>query len=187
MIGVVRGMNQVESKPKLTEDERILGTQIELFSLASEEDLKDALTLLKSFTELKIRADDFKKHEAEIMETIMENERKRIDDDQLYSDKTPTAVILAMEDKKAYEECNALVKLIERAVGCILDVEARDAVYYRYIKGCSYKETLLFMKRGVKSATVDRRLKTGIDSVANTLKMRNVFDTLKNEGKLRER
>lgn len=157
---------------RLTEDERIMAVQIELFSEVDQEEIMQALNMLKQYPELKIVVDDYKKHEEELRLTIYEGERaRRLEQEELYANKTQNAVLLAINQKRAAEECELLMKTIERAVGIVIDQEARDAVYYRYLKGCSYKETLMFMKRGVKSATVDRRLKTGIVSVANTLKM----------------
>lgn len=160
-----------------TEDERILDlVQIELFPLASKSDMEKTLNMLKRYPEMKIVVEDYKKYEEELRQTIFEGEvARRIEQDDLHADKTPNAVILARNQMKAAEECNMVKKTIERAVGLIRDPEAREVVYLRYLKGYSYRETLLFMKRGVKSATMDRRLSTGIASVANTLKMWNVI------------
>lgn len=166
----------VDQKQK-TEDERILDlVQIELFPLASKEDMTKALNMLKKYPEMKIVVDDYKKYEAELRQTIYEGDiARRIDQDDLHADKTPNAVILAVNQMRAAQECDMVKKTIERAVGLILDPDARQVVHLRYIKGYSYRETMLFMNRGVKSATLDRRLSTGIASVANTLKMWNVI------------
>lgn len=161
-----------KSSKKLTEDERILGIQLELFPSAGEEDIKKALHMLKQYIELRLQVEDFKKYEEEIKQTIYEGEiARRLEDDELYANKPANAVILAMNQKRAAEECEVIKKAIDRAVGLISEEEARIAVYYRYIKGFSYKETLLTMSRGVKSTTMDRKLKFGITSVANTLKL----------------
>ncbi|GIO36896.1 hypothetical protein J41TS12_17570 [Paenibacillus antibioticophila] len=160
-----------------SEDERILNlVQIELFSLANKDDLVKALQMLKQYPEMKIVVDDFKAHEEELRKTIYEGEiARRIEQDDLHADKTANAVILARNQIKAAEECDMIKKTIERAVGIIRDQESREVIYLRYLKGYSYRETMLFMKRGVKSATMDRRLSSGVASVANTLKMWNVI------------
>lgn len=164
----------VETKEKrLSEEERILEAQIELFPMVDEKGIQRTLSILKKYPELKVTVEDYKNHYDEIQQTIIEGEAARkLGPEDLHSDKTANSVILiAINQKKAAEECDLWKKSIERAMGLIIDKEARDAVYYRYIKGCSYKETLYFMHRGVKSATVDRRLKTGIISMANTFSM----------------
>lgn len=170
---------------RLTEDDRILGAQVELFSLATDEDRMHALTLLKSYPEMRRLWDEFKKREPDIIATIEEGERKKVDGDELHSDRTPTAVIMALNYRDGIKECKALIDAIEMAVSSILDEEERTAVHYRYLKGHSYKELCAHMRSKYKDATIDRRLKRGIDSVANTFLITGVLQALKSEGKLR--
>jgi hypothetical protein len=179
--GAGEGMEEAikENTPnkRPSEDERILSVQLELLPSADVDDIKKALHMLKQFPELVIVVDDYKKYEEELKAAIYEGEiARKLNDDELYSNKPANSVILAQNQKAAAEECELTMKTIERAVGLIRDQEAREAVYLRYLKGHSYKETALFMKRGFKSATLDRRLKAGIVTVANTLKMWGVLD-----------
>lgn len=154
------------------EKKRILAIQMELFPSAQPEDLEAALELLRGYQEMKIVVEDYKSFEVDIKEAIYEGEiARRIEADALYADKTANAALLAQNQKQAAEQLELIKKSIDRAVGMIRDSEARQAIIYRYIQGYSYKETLSFMHWGVKSSTLDRRLKAGIASVANTLKM----------------
>lgn len=164
----------LEDKPsrRKTEDERILGVQLELFPSATEEDLTKALRLLKQYVELKLQVDDYKAHEDEIRQTIYEGEiARKLEADELYANKPANAIILAINQKRAAEECEVIRGAIERAVSLIRDEDARKATHFRYIKGYSYSETLMFFNRGIKSTTMDRKLKLGLASVANTLKL----------------
>lgn len=167
------GYKQQPSK----EDKRIISIQMELFPSANEKDMKKGLAILKSYPELKIVVDDYNNHKEEIINTIHEGEiARRIEADELYANKTANAILLAQNQKSAAEECELLQKSIERAVNLIRNEEAKTAVTCRYIKGYTYSETLLFMHRGDKSATIDRRLGLGIASVVNTLKMWGLLD-----------
>lgn len=158
------------------EDERILNIQTELFPLADKSDLMKALKMLKRYPELKNIVDDYRAYEAEIQSVIVEGEvARRIEAEDLYSNKTANAIILAQHQKEAAAECNLLKQTIERAVNLIRDDEAKEVITLRYLKGLSYTETMLFMSWGVKNSTMDRRLKAGITSVANTLKMWGVL------------
>lgn len=170
-------ITDVKSNNKLSEDERILSVQLELFPLANEDDVKQTLHILKQYVELRMQVEDYKNHEEEIRLTIYEGEiARRIDADELYSNKTANAVIVAMNQKRAAEECEVIKKAIDRAVGLITDNEARMAVTYRYIQGLSYKETLIKMHRGEKSTTMDRKIKHGLASTANTLKLWGIIN-----------
>lgn len=163
---------------KISEDDRIIGVQTELFSIADEADIRKALQLLKRYPELKIVVDDYRKNEQELKDSIYSGLlARKLNDDELHADLPPNSIILASNQKRAAEECEILKKALERAVGLIIDEESRTAIHLRYMRGYSYKETLMFMRHGVKSTTVDRRLKNGIVSVANTLKMWGLIES----------
>lgn len=150
--------------------------QVEWLPKASVNDVKKTKKILSEYSELKIVVEDYIKYEEELKQTIIEGElARRIDQDDLYANKTANAVIIAMNQKKAAEECISLKNAIDRAVNIIRDNEAQQAITLRYLKGHSYTETLLFLKRGEKSSTLDRRLNEGLISVANTLKMWGVI------------
>jgi hypothetical protein len=168
----MNAITEVKSKQRLSEDERILSVQLELFPLANEDDVKQTLHILKQYVELRMQVEDYKNHEEEIRLTIYEGEvARRIDADELYSNKTANAVIVAINQKRAAEECDVIKKAIERAVGLITDSDARIAVSCRYLQGMTYKETLSNMHKGEKSSTMDRKIKFGLASTANTLKL----------------
>jgi membrane carboxypeptidase/penicillin-binding protein len=157
-------------RKKLPEDERILSVQLELFSKASPEEQKLALLWLKKYRDLELIVRDYEEHAAEYSQTAVDGEMaRRISSEEYYANKTANAVIIAEGQRKLYEEAHTIVTTLRRSVNLILDEEARKAVYCRYIEGFTYKETLLFLKRREKSSTLDRRLKTGIVTVANVL------------------
>jgi hypothetical protein len=163
----------------LTEDERILATeQMELFSRATPEEVARALFWLKKYRKMMLLVRDFEEHLSEFKQTAIDGEiARKIDSEEYYANKTANAAIIAEGQLALYQEAVVIVTTLRRAVGIILDDEAQKAVYCRYIEGYSYKETLLFLRRGLKSSTLDRRLKTGIVSVANTLKDWRFFET----------
>ncbi|MFX3635440.1 MAG: hypothetical protein ACE3L7_04075 [Candidatus Pristimantibacillus sp.] len=151
--------------------------QLEWLPKASQEDIKKTKKILTEYSELKIVVDDYRKHEEDLKQTIYEGEiARRLDQEDLYANKTANAAILANNQQRAAEECDVLKVAIERAVKLIRDDEAQQAITLRYIKGYSYTETLLFLKRGEKSSTLDRRLIDGMTSVANTLKMWGIIE-----------
>lgn len=141
------------------------------------EEKKKAQRMLRKYIELKLVVEDYKAHEQLLKETIFESERtRRLDGDELYANKTANAVQLAINQKRAAEECDLLRQALERAVAMIGDEEARQAVTLRYLKGHTYSETLYYMQRGDKSSTVDRRINDGLMAVAHTLKMWGMLD-----------
>ncbi|MFD0959807.1 hypothetical protein [Paenibacillus chungangensis] len=138
---------------------------------------KKAQNILKKYIELKHVVEDYRLYEEELKRTIYESETtKRLDQDELYANKTANAVQLAQNQKRAAEECGIIMKALERAVHMIPDEEARQAISLRYLKGYTYTETLLYMNRGEKSSTMDRRIKEGLLSVARTLKAWGMLD-----------
>lgn len=150
--------------------------QFEWYSKASKVDIQKSQKMLKEYCELKIVVEDFAKYELELRQTIYEGEMsRRIDQNDLYANKTANAVIIAQNQVRAALECKILKQTIERAVNLIVDSEQKKAITLRYLQGYSYSETLTFMNRGVKSSTMDRRLNDGLESVANTLKMWGVL------------
>lgn len=163
---------------KKTEDERILSLDTAVHLEASTEEEQKTLQWLKGYREMELVVRDFKKYEEDYHLTAVESDSsKRVEDDELHADKTGNASIIAQGQRELYDEAKVLTTTLQRAVGLIGDTETRDVIFLRYMQGYSYKETLSFMKRGIKSATVDRRLKAGLVSVANTLKKWNVFNS----------
>lgn len=150
--------------------------EVGLLAAVGKEDVQKAGGMLKQYCSIKATVDDFKKYEAEIKATIYEGEKaRRLSAEELYANKTANAVLLAQNQLVAAQKLELTKASIERAVDMIVDDEVKQVVTCRYIRGFSYSETMSFMGWGIKSATLDRRLKKGVSSVANTLKMWGVI------------
>jgi len=75
------------------------------------------------------------------------------------------------QQQVAYSKAKEATHNIERAVNLILDVDTRRIIEYRYLKGHSYKVTILHFNSTMADRTIDRKIIDGIESVANTLKL----------------
>ncbi|WP_218154756.1 hypothetical protein [Paenibacillus sp. UNC496MF] len=115
--------------------------QMELFPIATKEDLKAAKSLLSRYRRMKTIIDDFDRHGA----------------DQL-----------ALKQQSIYSAYRGQLDKIERAVNLIPDDEIRRMVELRYIKGQPHHVTVARFELWHPS-TVDRKIKKGIEAVANTL------------------
>ncbi|MET3831012.1 DNA-directed RNA polymerase specialized sigma subunit [Paenibacillus sp. DS2363] len=63
------------------------------------------------------------------------------------------------------------VSAVETAINAILDKEARDIIQHKYVNSTRRKYTVArFRNEGLSESTVDRRIKKGLKSIANTLK-----------------
>jgi hypothetical protein len=160
---------------KLTEAGLILEGQMELFPSVTESDVEQTLNLLKVYRKVKIHVTDYEQETANLELTTIETAPGRLNDDELYSDKTANAMILLQQQRKIYQKELLFTGYIEAAHRIIIDEDARKAIHYRYLQGYSHKETLLFFSRGTRNRTIERRLNLGILSIAETLKMRGVL------------
>jgi len=68
-------------------------------------------------------------------------------------------------------EYKRLVNLIEMAHRLILDDEVKRIIEFRYLKGNTYKATILYFQSIMSDRTIDRKLDEGIESIANTVKL----------------
>lgn len=162
------------------------GTNSAAFHFLAKPNVKEKKTaqqMLRKYKELKLVVEDFRRHEELLKQTIYSTEStRRLDEDELYANKTANAVQLAQNQKRAAEKCDLLRDALERAVDMIGDDESKQAITLRYLKGHTYSETLYYMKRGDKSSTVDRRINDGLLSVAQTLKMWGMLEWELDEG-----
>lgn len=172
--GVVRGMT-TQTK-KLTEDERIKSLQLELFPKADPGDFDKTLEWLKDYREWELSVRDFEELMGDFQSTAIEKSASRLSSEEYYSNKTANAVILTEQQHLVYQEYKRRLFNLDRARRLILDADAQLAVYYRYIKGYSYKESFLFFSKKMSERTFDRHLAKGIESMANTLKQEGVLD-----------
>lgn len=161
---------------KLTEDERIKSLQLELFPKADPADFETTLEWLKDYREWELSVRDFQELMEDFQSTAVEKSASRLSSEEYYSNKTANAVILTEQQHLVYQEYQRRLFNLNRANRLILDADARLAVYYRYIKGYSYKESFLFFSKKMSERTFDRHLAKGIESMANTLKQEGVLD-----------
>lgn len=125
---------------------------------------------------------DFENHEKEMAQVAIDGEAaRRIDQEDLHADKTANAVILNQKQRWVYSQYKIFTELLYRAYNQIIDLEVKEAIRFRFIEGYSRKETIMFMRRGEAASTVDRRIETGIESVANSLKLTGFYDYIKQE------
>jgi hypothetical protein len=163
------------------EETRILNLesyfQTELFPQITATEITNTVFLLKRYREMELHVRDFEKYEADFIITAVEGESaRRISNEEYYANKTANAVILAEKQQLIYKEYKFIIQHIERANGIIVDDDSRKAIYFRYMKCYSYKETLSFFNRSMSSRTLDRKLAAGIISITNTLKLRGMFE-----------
>lgn len=117
--------------------------QTELFPKASSSEIRAAKTLLTRYRRMKGVVDEFEKKEA--------NE-------------------LTPKQQELFRNLKPLVVAVEKAVALILDPEIKQIVERRYIKGLRHKDTVVYFNH-FDPSTVDRKMKKGIESVAETLKL----------------
>lgn len=151
--------------------------QGELFAKATKQEIQRTKFLLDKYTDMVSLMRDFEQFEQDLQQAGIDGEAaRRIDQTDLHADKTANATILIEKQRWVYRQYDFYTHQLERAQRLIKDEEARKAVEYRYIKGCSYKETLLFFRRSLSDSTIRRKLGEGTESVANTLKLMGFFE-----------
>ncbi|MEK5162054.1 hypothetical protein NYE69_06885 [Paenibacillus sp. FSL R5-0527] len=156
--------------------------QCELFAKASEEEIQQAEFYLGKYRMMRLFMQDFENHEKEMAQVAIDGEAaRRIDQEDLHADKTANAVILNQKQRWVYSQYKIFTELLYRAYNQIIDLEVKEAIRFRFIEGYSRKETIMFMRRGEAASTVDRRIETGIESVANSLKLTGFYDYIKQE------
>jgi len=118
----------------------MLAMQLNFFEPATEEEIKQAKSLLTRY----------RRYKATIVELEQIGE-------------------LAPKQKKAYNAYLSATQSIERAVRLIIDQEIKRAIQMRFIDGARRKDVVIHY-RFLDPSTVDRRINKGIESIANTLK-----------------
>lgn len=155
----------------------IVWGQGELFPTASESEIQRTKFLLGKYTSMISLMEDFEKFEEDLKQVTIDGEvARRIDDGDLYADKTSNATILIEKQRWVYQQYKFYTQQLWRAYTLIRDADAKKAIDYRYIQGYSYKETNLFFRYGLSESTIRRKLLEGIISIANTLKLMGFFD-----------
>lgn len=119
------------------------GEQIELFPKATKSELKIAKAALSRYRRMKSVVDDF--------------EAKGIDS-------------LAPKQIGYYDAYKASINAIDRAFKLIEDDDIKRMIDVRYIKGQPHHVTVARFEIWHRS-TVDRKIKKGIESIANTIKL----------------
>ncbi len=151
--------------------------QEELFPSASEAEIQRVKFLLGKYTKMIALMQDFERFEADLKQVAIDGEAARsIDQDDLHADKTANATILIEKQQWVYQQYRFYTQQLRRAWALIQDPDEKQAVEYRYIQGYSYKETLLFFRRGLSDSTIRRNLAKGAESIANTLKLMGFFE-----------
>ncbi|RKN86758.1 hypothetical protein [Paenibacillus ginsengarvi] len=69
-----------------------------------------------------------------------------------------------------YAEAKAFIDVVERAIRLIQDQETRKMMEMLYLRGERHKVVVLHFGSIMHPATVDRKIKKGIRTVANTIK-----------------
>lgn len=151
--------------------------QCELFPKASESEIQRTKFLLGKYINMISLMKDFEKFEADLKQVAIDGEvARRIDQEDLHADKTANATILIEKQRWVYQQYSLYTQQLWRAFMLIRDDEAKKAVDYRYMKGYSYKETLLFFRYSLSDSTIRRKITEGIESMANTLKLMGFFE-----------
>lgn len=101
---------------------------------------------------------------------------RRIDQEDLHADKTTNATILIEKQRWVYQQYQFYTRQLGRAWALIQDADTLRVIDYRYIQGYSYKETLLFFCRSMSDSTVRRKIKDGMSSIANSLRLMSYFE-----------
>nr|WP_261779839.1 hypothetical protein [Paenibacillus xylanexedens] len=114
--------------------------QEELFAKANKQEIQRTKFLLEKYTDMVSLMRDFEQFEQDLQQITIEGEAaRRIDQTDIHADKTANATILIEKQRWVYKRYNFYTRQLERAQRLIKDEDARKAVDYRYIQGCSYK------------------------------------------------
>ncbi|TVX93031.1 hypothetical protein [Paenibacillus agilis] len=152
--------------------------QGELFAVANKEEIARTKFLLEKYIDMVSLIQDFEIYEKELQQVGIDGEvARRIDQEDLYADKSSNAVLLMEKQRWVYKEYVFYTMTLKRAIGIIRTPEARKAIEFRYIHGLSRGEAISKIKSdGYSDSTVDRRVEKGIEAIANTLKTWGFFE-----------
>jgi len=118
--------------------------QIELFPRATDDDIALARALLVEYRRCVKRVEVYEKVDLDDLEP---------------------------SEKRAYDQCKRKINILNRAVELIIDHEIREIMWFRFIEGNSYSNTMLKFTSIMDDRTVDRKLNKGIEAVAESLKI----------------
>ncbi|MFC4305775.1 hypothetical protein [Cohnella boryungensis] len=151
--------------------------QSELFPKATKVEIQRTKFLLSKYRSMELLMADFEKHEEDMRQVAVDGEiARRIDQEDLHADKTANAAVLAEKQRWVYQQYRFYTRHLQRAAVLIHDEEARKAIEFRYLKGYSFTETVLFFRSSMSDSTIQRRLTEGTESIANTLKLLGFFE-----------
>ncbi|SDE75728.1 hypothetical protein SAMN04488542_1028 [Fontibacillus panacisegetis] len=151
--------------------------QGELFPKATEEEIQRTKFMLGKYKEMTMLMQDFERFEEDLKQVAVDGEvTRRIDQEDLYADKTANAAILIEKQRWVYKQYHLYTHQMRRAWSLILDEDVKRVIEYRYIQGFSYKETLLFFRRGLSESTIRRKILEGVECISNTLKLMVFFE-----------
>lgn len=151
--------------------------QGELFPTASEQEIQRTKFLLGKYTKMIALMQEFERYEEELKQVAIDGEAaRRIDQDDLHADKTANATILIEKQRWVYQRYRFYTQQLRRAWGLIQDLDAKQAVDYRYLQGYSPKETLLFFRHSMSDSTIRRKIIEGAESMADSLKLMGFFE-----------
>ncbi len=151
--------------------------QSELFPKATKVEIQRTKFLLSKYRSMELLMADFEKHEEDMRQVAIDGEvARRIEQEDLHADKTANATILAEKQRWVYQQYSFYTRQLRRAAALIQEDEARKAIEFRYMKGYSFTETVLFFRQSMSDSTIRRRLADGTESIANTLKLIGFFE-----------
>lgn len=151
--------------------------QGELFPKASKQEIQRTKFLLGKYKHMMILIQDFEENEIELKQVAIDGEAaRRIDQEDLHADKTANATILIEKQRWVYQQYQFYTHQLRRAWSLIQDPEEKRAIEYRYIKGYSPKETLLFFRHSMSDSTIRRKIIDGAESMAESLKLMGFFE-----------
>ncbi|MED5017914.1 hypothetical protein P9847_11430 [Paenibacillus chibensis] len=80
------------------------------------------------------------------------------------------------KQRQVLREWGGIVEEIDTAFGLILDDEVKKIFEHRYLKGQKYMSTInLFWSKDRSERTIDRRIGTGVDTIAEHLKLSGII------------
>lgn len=151
--------------------------QSELFPKASEQEIERVKFLLDKYKEMLGLMKDFEENERDLQQVSVDGEvGRRIDQDDLYADKTANAVILHEKQRRIYQQYRLITNHLRRAAALLQEEDVRTAIEYKYFDGKTPKEVWLLFKRAMSQSTIRRKQNEGAEGIANTLKIMGFFE-----------
>lgn len=148
--------------------------QLELYPSINEKDIERTKFLLSKYCRMIKIMKDYENHREDLEATTIEGETaRRIEGSDLHADKTANSVILTEKQKWVYGKYKEITAHIRRAHGLIDDHEEKQVIAYRYLEGHPYTKTVVHFESNFEmlEETTKRRLRGGIESIADSLKL----------------